>query len=487
MYLLGVDIGGTMTKAVLFDYEGKEISSSLLQTPVNVTKNVYNDRDMIIMWEITAKCIRNTIEKANIDPKDIKSVGCVGHGKGLYPWGKDNKPAYTAIASTDRRALDIVMEWEAEGVSEKASKLSLQAVIECQPASLLAWLKRYEREAYDNIKWVFEAKDYIRFMLTGEALAEATDYSGTSLMDLNKKEFSKELFTLFGIEEMYECMPKLCYSYDLCGYVNEDAAKLTGLKEGTPVCGGMFDIDACAVGMNILDPDIIGVITGTWSINEYVSKEPVPSNVSTKNSLFAVPGYYLIEESSPTSAGNLDWYLGNFQSEMSYRDCDELVEETAFNDILFYPFLYGTNARNVHNASFIGLNFGHTKGDLIRAVYEGVVFSHRMHIENLLKYREEPKVIRISGGSTNSDVWMQMFADCIGYPCEVVDAKELGALGACMAAGIQIGVFKDYQEAAEKMVSIKRTFEPREELKEVYDKKYEKYIEVLNALGKVGV
>ena len=65
-------------------------------------------------------------------------------------------------------------------------------------------------------------------------------------------------------------MPKLCYSYELCGYVTKEAASLTGLAEGTPVCGGMFDIDACAVGMNVIDPEMIAVITGTWSINEYV-------------------------------------------------------------------------------------------------------------------------------------------------------------------------------------------------------------------------
>ena len=397
MYLLGVDIGGTMTKAVIFDYKGKEISSHSLNTPVNVSKNVYNDRDMTLMWDITAKCIRETIQKANIDPYDIKSIGCSGHGKGLYPWGKDGKPAYKAIASTDRRALNIVREWEENGVSEKASEISLQTVIECQPAALLAWLKKYERDAYDNIQWVFEAKDYIRFMLTSEPMAEVTDYSGTSLMDLRKVEFSKELFTLFGIEEMYDCMPKLCYSYELCGYVTKEAASLTGLAEGTPVCGGMFDIDACAVGMNVIDPEMIAVITGTWSINEYVSKEHVPGNVSTKNSLFAVPGYYLIEESSPTSAGNLDWYINNFQTNMLYKECDKLVEEAAFNDILFYPFLYGTNARNVNNASFVGLNLGHSKEDVLRAVYEGVVYSHRMHVDNLLRYREKPKTIRISG------------------------------------------------------------------------------------------
>ncbi len=494
-YLLGTDIGGTMTKAVIYDINGHEISSHSRATPVNIYNDVYIERDMTEMWRITADCIRKAIEKAGCDPSDIISIGCTGHGKGLYLWGKDDKPAYSGIASTDRRAADTVKAWTEDGTAKRASDISLQTVIECQPAALLSWLKKHERKVYDNIKWVFEAKDYIRLMLTNEAYAEITDYSGTSLMNLKNQSFDKELFMLFGIEEMYEKMPPLKFSSDLCGKVTKEAALITGLKEGTHVCGGMFDIDACGVAMNITDPDTLGVITGTWSINEYASEEYVPYDTSTKNSLFCIPGYYLIEESSPTSAGNLDWYLNNCmnhggkEGKEIYKKADAMVASVnpETSGVIFYPFLYGTNIKGLENACFIGLNSGHTGANMIRAVYEGVVFSHKMHIDKLLTYRNRPEKLRIAGGSTNSDVWMQMFADIMGTKCEVIDEKELGTLGACMAAGIQAGLFEDYEDASSKMVKIRKTFYPDPTLYDMYDRKYKRYMNVADSLRKAGV
>ena len=194
----------------------------------------------------------------------------------------------------------------------RAREKTLQNVIECQPAPLLAWLKENEPEAYANIKWVFEAKDYIRFMLTGEACAEETDYSGTSLMNLLTRDFDEELLRLWGLEEIKDCLPPLRHSFENCGRITAKAARASGLIEGTPVCGGMFDIDACAIAMDVSSPQKLCAITGTWSINEYISSVPVPADSSTLNSLFCIPGYYLIEESSPTSAGNLEWVIDNF-------------------------------------------------------------------------------------------------------------------------------------------------------------------------------
>ena len=94
-------------------------------------------------------------------------------------------------------------------------------------------------------------EDYIRFRLTGEARAEATDYSGSGMMNLRDQQFDKKIFDIIGIPEMYNCLPALCSSAELCGRVSAEAAKVTGLKEGTPVSGGMFDIDACAIAAGV--------------------------------------------------------------------------------------------------------------------------------------------------------------------------------------------------------------------------------------------
>ena len=106
---------------------------------------------------------------------------------------------------------------------------------------------------------------------------------------------------------------------------------------------------------------------------------------------------------------------------------------------------------------------------MLRAVYEGIVFSHMTHVKKLLRNRDVPKSIRLSGGAANSDVWVQIFADTLQIPIDVVGDKELGAQGAAMAAGIAAGVYKDYREAIEKTVKITKTIYPRPEYKEIYE------------------
>lgn len=495
-YLLGIDNGGTMTKAAIFTIDGKEVTSSANETPVHSPKEGYFERDMLMLWDTTAMCIRQVLEKSGICGSEIVAVGCTGHGKGLYLWGKDERPAYPAIASTDHRARDIIKHWNEDGTMAAASRLALQPIIDCQPVALLAWLKEYQPHVISQVRWIFEAKDYIRFMLTGEARAEVTDYSGTGFMNLNTQSFDEELLCLFGLENLMDCLPPLCLSYEVAGYVSTEAAKLTGLCEGTPVCGGMFDIDACAVAMDVTQPEQLCTITGTWSINEYPAYAPVRSDTSTHNSLFCVPGVYLIEESSPTSAGNLDWFLQNFmkaekkqageENRPFYDEINQLVEQLspADSNVVFLPFLYGSNTEPALPAGFYGLSGSYSQAHMLRAIYEGVAFSHLWHIERLLAFRNPPIAVRMAGGAVNSPIWVQMFADVLNIPVETVDTKELGAKGCAMAAAIAAGIYKDYRDAADSMVKVSKAIYPRKEYVEVYRKKYENYKDLLERLTK---
>ena len=495
-YLLGIDNGGTMTKATLFTDAGAEVATVARETPVISPKEGYFERDMLVLWEITAGCVRDVLDKAGVDPRDVLAVGCTGHGKGLYLWGKDGKPSYNAIASTDYRARDVIAEWEQDGTIRQAMAMALQPIIECQPVALLAWLKRNRPAVMDTIQWVFEAKDYIRFMLTDTAKAEVTDYSGTGLMNLTTGRFDPELLALFGLSELEGCLPELCLSYEIAGYVTEKAAEQTGLLPGTPVCGGMFDIDACAVAMDVTDPARLCTITGTWSINEYPAAAPVRYDTSTHNSLFCLPGMYLIEESSPTSAGNLDWFIRQFltyekqqakeQGVRFYDYLDERVDELPPQDshVIYFPFLYGYNAEKSLSAGFQNISGSHTKWHLARALYEGVAFNHRYHIEKLMRFRDRPAAVRMAGGAVKSPVWRQMFADVLNCPIEIVDTAELGAKGAVMAAAVAIGLCRDYPDAARRMVRVSETVMPNAAKTPIYEEKYREYRALLNQLTK---
>lgn len=492
-YVLGLDNGGTMTKAALFEETGREVAVASRETPLSTPHTGWNERDMEELWQANAACIREILMTSGVASEQIAGVGCTGHGKGLYLWGKNGAPAYAGIASTDRRAEDIVARWEADGTAAQVREQTLQPVIACQPVALLRWLKEQKPAVLENVQWILECKDYIRFRLTGRALAERTDYSGTSLMDLTTCQFDKGLLKRFGLEELYGCLPPLCNAWDCCGGITEEAAAQTGLRVGTPVSGGMFDIDACAVAMGVTDPEQLCMITGTWSINEYPAPIPVRADTTTHNSLFCLPDTYLIEESSPTSAGNLDWYLETCMKEEkkrakaeggSFYDVVDRVVETLppeESDVLFLPFLYGTNTDSDH-AAFVGLSNSYSAAHMLRAVFEGVVFSHRMHLERLLRFREAPRTIRLAGGAARSKVWVQLFADILQCPIEVVSTRELGAQGCAMTAAVAAGIYGTYTEAIRKMLPQTYLIQPDRSKAAVYDRKYARYVRLTTCL-----
>lgn len=493
-YVIGLDNGGTVTKAALFDLKGHEICVFSQKTQVLSPKPGHNERDMEIVWDANCICIREVIKKSGVDPVQIIGLAVCGHGKGLYLWGKNGKPAYNGISSTDNRAWKVIKNWYQKGTFDEVYHQICQQLLACQQAALLRWMKENEPAVYDNVEWVFSVKDYIRFRLTGEAYCEITDISGSGLLDVKNARYDRGLLEKLGIGEIYDRLAPLKYSSEICGVISEEAAKRTGLSVGTPVAGGMFDIDACAIAMAVTQPEQMCTITGTWSINEFISPEPITGTDIAMNSLYAIPGFYLLEECSATSAGNLEWVIENIidTEERSGSELYSYLAELADSvkpeesDVYYLPYLYGSNAHPLAKASFAGMTNYHTKAHMVRAVYEGVVYSHKMHIDRLLAVRKAPETIRMGGGAVNSPFWVQMFADVLGCPIETVSGvSELGALGCAMAATVATGIYKNYEEAAVNMVCVNAPVMPDMEKHGIYAMKFEKYKTLSQALDTI--
>ena len=496
-YLLGIDNGGTFSKAALFDEEGRQKACVSVPTELITPKPGYTERDMEQLWQVNAQAVRQVLEKSGIDKRNVAGISFSGHGKGLYLWGKDGRPVRNGILSTDTRAWEYPDRWKKNGTTEAVYEKTFQEILACQPVSLLAWLKDHEPEVIAQTEYVFSVKDYIRFRLTGEAYGEYSDFSGSNLVNLNTAAYDRDLLRLFGLEEIYEKLPLLKRSSDLCGCVTEEAAELTGLMPGTPVAAGMFDVNACGIACGLYGEGQMCMIAGTWSINEFLAKQPVLEHKVSLNSMFCIPGYYLVEESSPTSAGNLEWFIRNmmsFEKEEAekaggsvYDLTNEWVEsiDPAESSLIFLPFLNGSNVNPLAKGTFVGLTAYHNKKHMLRAVYEGIVFSHAVHVERLLKNCAVPETVRLAGGAANSKVWVQIFADVLQIPVETIEDKELGAQGAAMAAGISAGIYRDYQDAVERTVRITEKLMPRPEFREIYQKKFEKYKTVIGALDSV--
>ena len=497
-YYLGLDNGGTNTKAALFDIRGRQIGVESVATAAITPAPGFVERDMEEMWADNCAVIRRLLQKTGADPSDIAGIGLCGHGKGLYLWGKDGAPVRRGILSADNRAWRYQMDWKADGTEQAAFALTCQHVMACQPVCLLAWLRDNEPGTLEKTQWVFECKDYVRFRLTGEARAEVTDYSGTGLMNLHTRSFDPEILKLFALEAVEDALPPLCGSMEIAGHVTPEAAALTGLRAGTPVVGGMFDIDACALAVNVTDEENICMIAGTWSINEYIRPTPVTDGRVLMNSLYCLDGYYLIEESSPTSAGNNEWFIRQLLPELKaeaekkggsiYDVMNAWAGEFAPEDFVpvFLPFLTASNVDPRARAAFIGLNASHTRKHMLRSVYEGIAFSHRYHLDRLLSSREgRDGAIRLAGGAARSGVWTQMFADVMNMPVETVAAGETGALGCCIAAAAALGDYPGPAEAAAAMSAVAPAVYPRPEAAAAYEKKYALYRKAIDCLNEL--
>lgn len=485
-YFLGIDNGGTSVKASIFNEDGIEVSRASLSIPAMLLGNGHAERDMEVLWQRNCQVIQKALIGFQEGSEAINGISFSGHGKGLYLVDENGYPVRHGILSTDSRANKYVSRWMEYGIE----------TIPCQPLCLLKWLEEHDRNAFERTKWIFGVKDYIRYRLTGQPGLEITDFSGSGMMNLEKRRLDRRTLRITGLERIEEKLPPIFESSDWAGTVSRQAAAETGLKEGTPCGAGLFDIDACAAGMGLMDDSEAAVIAGTWGIIEYLAEKPDWTLHAYQNSIAFMKGRYMIEKSSPTSVSNFEWAVRSFftekwekerrEGEGIYEFVDTKAENApvAKQTVLFFPFLYGGGEEWNSQAGFLGVTAGVTECEWIRAVMEGIVFYHRYQLESLFRNRRGPEIIKMGGGGVNSKFWVQMFADIFHKPVELSRCRETGTLGAAMTAAVAGGVYADYKTAIQRMAVVSERIYPNDKNSCIYRERYERYKEILESIWK---
>ena len=488
-YLMGIDIGGTVAKAAIYDMNGAEVSVHGEKIEIVCPGHGMTERSMTDVKDMTLLAIRKAIEKSGItDPKEILAVGMTGQGNGAYMVDAEGNPVWNGVLSSDARSKDYLKKWYADGTFDAIFPKIRKLLWTGQTSPIVAWFKDHNREVLDKARYVGSVKDYVRFLLTGVFCCEITEASSWNVVDMNTAAYDDELFEKLGLSEYKHIFPPIIGSCDAGGTVTAEAARLTGLAEGTPVVGGLFDISASILSAGVIEENQLGIIVGSWGINSILKKELCDDKALFMQYFYGLPEYYSYMEGSSTSASNEEWLIDLMMDRGKgiYAECEKMVAETPYKDtVLFLPFIYSTNVNIDAKAAFIGLQGEHTKAHMMRALFEGVVFCHQMHLDRLLPHCENPKVVRMAGGATRSKVWMQMFADILGLPVEISEAEELGAMGAALCAGVCAGVFKDLAKASADWVKIKAVYTPDAEKHAYYRKKYAAYCAIIDALDPV--
>lgn len=486
--LMGIDMGGTMVKASLFDLEGRELASYGEKLITLQPQAGWMERDLQDAEQKVYRCIRNVLRQAGVEGADVLGIGVTGQGNGAYFFDETGAPVCNGVMSSDLRAKEYIRLWYQNGVFERVYAYTRQALWAGNISALIAWYQDHDPNTLEKTKYIVTAKDYVRYLLTGEFHTEMTEGSGVSCMDLTTRQYSAEVFRILGIEAHLDKIPAPIESSAIGGRVTPRAAELTGLAAGIPVVGGQFDVGASIVSAGVVEDRQMGIVVGSWGINSFLSRQLVEDPDIFMQLLYAMPECYNIMEGSATSASNQEWFIDTFMQRDGevYQRCAEMVESTDYRDtLLFFPYLYGSNVNLDAKAMFVGLNGAHTAAHMLRAVYEGVVFCHMLHIEKLLRHTKMPDSLRMAGGATRSGVWMQMFADILGTNVEISKATELGTMGVALNAAIAAGVFADMHEGVAKWAEVKRAYHPDPVRHQYYQKKYRAFKAVLKAMDGV--
>lgn len=475
-YLLGIDAGNTMVKAVLFDSDGKEFAVEERTGTTSYPEPGQAERSIDEVRRFTVEAIRGCIAKSGIDPARIRAVGAAGHGNGAYLLDREGN-GLLGIQSIDRRAEAIAARLGEK--TETIHRWSRQQPWAGQTPLLMRWLAERRPEIMSRTHAVLLCKDVISHFLTGQLSGDYSDAAVAGLVRFPQRRYDGEMLEAYGVGDLEHLLPPLRESCDIVGGVREDVARATGLAVGTPVVAGMIDIVASAVGSGVSATGQASIVAGTWSINQEVVDDPVLDELVFMTSIIEKTRYMAVEASA-TSAANLEWFIREFGSGIEVGTgtvasaCSELVAKVSPSmDLpLFHPFIYGNSSNARARGGFYGIAGWHNKEHLLYALFEGVVFGHRQHVEKLRAAGARFENVVLSGGAARSRIWPQMFSDILGIPIRTSLCTQTGALGAAIAAGVGAGLFSDLGQGVDRMVKTAQSFTPSTHYKAVHDKRY---------------
>lgn len=477
-HFIGIDLGTQSMKGILLNPEGRLLSTKTASYYPDFPRANWCEHDAGAWEAALREIVPAMVAEAGIAPDDVGALGFASQCGGLVPVGRDGNPVRKAILWLDRRAEPQCDAIRSHISDDECLHLIGSSVTSTLRAPKILWMRENEPELYEKTAYFLEVGEYMVYRLTGALTSDYAHTSITALFDVGKKEWSPRMLDITGIST--DTLGKVMAAADMAGTLLPDQAKALGLSERTAVVVGSGDQHAGSIGSGLVGPGQILNIMGTSEIVAGAFDHPVYDEAKLlKTHLHVDPALWQIEQGSLISGACVRWYVDNV-ARMGY---DELNEGAAkipagSDGLVFFPALSGSNSPVINGYArgiFFGLTMSHTLPHMTRALYEGNSYAFRDNIERLKVLGMDDCRIIATGGGTRSPVWMQIKADLVGMPIQVVDNPEPTALGAAMLAGVALGNFKDFGQAANCLLKYGRVYEPDPSQKARYDEMYGLY------------
>ncbi len=486
MYLVGVDIGSTSIKSVIFDTHGAVVSLAKGKTPLVSKKNgesgIETFWDPLQMWKSVSKALYDSVSALQ-RKNEIAGVAVSGFGSDGVPVDRKGECLYPFISWHDRKTVE-----QLKVLQKEMSASEVYSITGAKPWYLhtllrLMWMKKHQAEIYfKTYKWLI-VTDYINFKLCGEMATDFSEASTTLVLDQRTSNWSERILKQVGIER--GLFPDPLQSGTVLGKVTQDASCATGLQEGTPVVLGGHDNICSFLASRDPTVEIPVCITGTWesvmisSQNPLISKEGMGNNLVCEKSV--ITDEYILW-GAHQACSVFEWFKKTFyQNERSPVTDDALFQKITESDegsrgVFMLPHVLGSVSPDDDPQSrgvFIGISEKAGREDFLKALITGVNYQCRAIIdvlENARGFRYD-RIINI-GGAAYSAFWMQNRADVIGRTVEVPDIKEATAFGVAILAGIGTGVYDGYRDALASRKIATARFRPDEKRLELHAEYY---------------
>lgn len=475
MYYIGIDIGTSSVKTILIDNKGNTEKSVSREYPIYYPNHLWAEQNPEDWWKETKQALVELLE--DIDREKVKAMSLSGQMHGLVILDERDEVIRPAILWNDGRTEEECRYLNDDIGRKKISNYTGNIALTGFTAPKLLWLKNNEIDNFNKIRKIMLPKDYLAYKLSGVFATDFSDASGTLYLDVQNKKWSQQMLEIIGIRE--EQLPKLYNSFQVIGNIKESLSKNLGLNSDVKIIIGGGDQAVAAVGGGVVGNSACSVSLGTSGVvyantDQFrVDRENRLHSFCNANGKFHVMGVTL------AAAASLKWWIEDINCS---KDYDLFIEEaknsSIESDVYFLPYLMGE--RTPHNdpfakSIFMGMNMTTKRGNMTRAVLEGVAFSLRDSFEIMKDMEINIDEITINGGGARNEFWCQIIADVLDVKINKVNSNDGPAYGAAILAAVGDGIFDTVDEACRSFIKTTKTIYPNKDNIEKYNKKYEIY------------
>lgn len=483
-YLLGIDVGTTGTKTVVFREDGKSIHSAYCGYSVISDRADWAEQDPQDWWNAVVATVRKATEKMP-DPENIAALSLSTQGGSLVVLNAGLSALMPAVSWMDRRAGEDILEELRRGkepdyhYNHTGWKLTNSFNL-----VQIAWLRKYRPEVFQKAAKFLSTSDYLNFRLTGEFVTDYTNAGITNMEDITRCVWDENALSDLSIRR--DQLAKLLPAGTVIGPLTDEAAEALGIPKETIVVNGGMDQYCGAVGCGATKAGDAMLASGTaWVVLGTFCKRLFDPQSYIAPCPHILPDRYGAMATVPTGGIAMEWFRKIFRSGLeteeetfSHIDQEASAVPPGCDGLLFYPHFFGATCPSweiQNRAGFIGVHLGHRRRHFSRAVMEGVAFAANDIIHALAQSGGEVQRIKLIGGAAKSELWSRIVSDVTDLPVIRSVQADAACTGAAMIAGVGAGIFAHYEIAQERLIAISETILPSPTAREIYKRAQENY------------